>query len=904
LDILADYPQPRFINELLNLARGEQFLLLGGNNGFNKGQLLKHIACQLKAEGLEVKESVDITDYYSLSGAIEEEEKRCVIILYNLTPNNINFRIQELHSLIRKKDHIVLCSTEEHYDSWMFQEGITDRCWYPIPEKDIYSKDTLLSYLDAGLQKKNLAVPPNREQIIDRLSGIEQLDVFLTNLARLGGAYDHKQLMAAVESSVHESNAALAPWFYSLNNVNKLIVIGLSFFDGAYERQVFAGFERILLNAWKYRNEELRPIDYEDLIPLRYYFKTEGKLIQGITEQQRRTIFSLAWRTHKRYILSAIPVLLDIINDSAEEEKFDIDLFGFDSYRSRIRNVLSETLSDIAFHSFEDLNISLLSIARSKHLVIQLAAANAVSRWKIFKYGEEKIYEVLEMWQRQTAIRLSEIADGAKDDTGKQTFSNIGGTIALTLAYLSGYDTSNKLSPRITELLLNFLDNKEEALVDRIGYALEYIISRHPLSMKDYLKDKFLHNPAYIVSVAGGLVNAYHNGFSENVKSIITEWLDECKKLTGNDKDKKELSYREYFLATIILTLKYIDYHTETKTITIAETNAWLTQLRKTNQNIYIRGFLLDAIIYLVEQLFYNTGQVTTLAIANVDEEETRHLVDWFKNTYLAQREELFGGEYSVRYENRWFDSWYDPLKRPKTPVENLLNKWVNVEADNVLRQIALKAFNKFKEIEAIEKQSIDQLIKAEKNQLKNGNGFEKGPAVGEIQSTTETKAFTKICRTYIHHQVVELVEDFYKVAVTEKIDQNNIRPLVADLGNQDERTTNTIVFIYQLFRNNFFEERDSPALSTFQSTLFVTLASISTPSHRKKYLRAFAPMLFAIDTLDKEERQVIFKKIMNHHKIDWLKTTFRLTKNPVLFVPIIMVISYLLYQLLHIKLF
>lgn len=901
-DVFNEYPKPVFIDEILGKAKTEKLVLIGGNNGFNKGQLMKYIALNLKSDGLDIKECADFDDFYSLSTAISEETNRSIFILYNLTAEAINFRFREFKSLIQKKDHIILSSTQNTYDSWLFHENFENISWFQIPDNNIYSSETLRTYLEAGLQKKKITLEINTDEVVKRLSKIEQLDYFIDIVGKSNEKNNHKDIESAIEISAKDDYSGIDPWFYSLTNFNKLVVIGLTLFDGAYEGQVFAGFDLLVRTGWKNRNKDLRPIDYEDLIPLKSHFKLEGKIVQGKFEQQQKKIIQIAWRTHKRYILSAMPVLMDIVYDSASQDKTDWDLFSTPNHRSRIRKILSKTFSIIALQSFEDANLPLLFIASNSLLPVQAVAANAISQWK--PSDENKIYEVLEMWQHETAIGLLKLegTSGKAEKKERVLISNLRSAIALVLCFISMYDKANKLSSRVTDLLLKFLDNNEDVIIERMQYAIENITESHPLSMKDILKDKFLQYIYYIGPVGNGLVNAYNNGFTHDVKSIVTEWLQYCKELKERPEEREDFGHRESILFAVIHTLKYIDYNIEDKTISIAESFQIFEELRKNNHNIYVRKFLLGAIIELIETMFYSSEQVNIHLISNIDAVERESIVSTFRGKYLIQREDLSGGDYITQFGEFEFYSWSKPDQRSETPIEKLMNEWKK-SSNVVLSQIALESLFEFQIIESTEKKLIVESVKTqdkeEKEKEKKRKEYEKkGDPVykGEIGTNLETEAFVKICSLFVEQSQVQLLNNIYSVAVYKNLKDEGADDFITNLGGDNE-VVKKVAFVYKLFRNGSFQLFDNPVIPSFKSSLFVFLASSAVSYQNKKLLKAFAPLLYSTQSLTPEERTIIYHKI-NNHKQGWISMSFTLAKNYIILFLMLAAFLFVLYKI------
>ena len=162
-----------------------------------------------------------------------------------------------------------------------------------------------------------------------------------------------------------------------------------------------------------------------------------------------------------------------------------------------------------------------------------------------------------------------------------------------------------------------------------------------------------------------------------------------------------------------------------------------------------------------------------------------------------------------------------------------------------------------------------------------------------------ETEAFGKICALFAPEANINLIKTTYKVAVKDKLEEKDADGFITRrLGDMNSSIINKVIFVYRLFTNASFAAADNPVSGGFQSSIFVTMASLSVPSNNKNLLRAFAPLLFASSNLDAEQRTVIFRKI-NKYKQGWIRTSFTLAKTPVLFVPILMAILYIFSKLI-----
>jgi hypothetical protein len=234
-----------------------------------------------------------------------------------------------------------------------------------------------------------------------------------------------------------------------------------------------------------------------------------------------------------------------------------------------------------------------------------------------------------------------------------------------------------------------------------------------------------------------------------------------------------------------------------------------------------------------------------------------------------------------------------------------MLSEWKSGN-NNVLSHIALESFVEFQEIESTEKSLIDvfekEKDKEEKENEKKRREYEKKgmPTYeGEIKGSIETEAFVKICTPFIDQSKLPLLRNMYLVAVYKNLKNEGTDEFITHLDDKDSSMVKNVVFIYKLFRNGNYQLNDNPAISSFKSSLFVMLAVSTVPVQNKNLLRAFAPLLISTETLTPEERGAIFDKIKSY-KQGWLKTSFALAKNPILFFLILIVVLYILFKILN----
>ena len=906
-DHFNDYLRPSFTDDIIGRLKAQQILLVGGNYAFNKGHFLKYLAVNARTEEQEVKECTHVPNFHGLFSAIYEETKSSVLILNYLSPREINYKFKELKDIAGKRNHTIIISTDDAYESWNFEEGVLQSHWFEIPEKDIYSPKVLLEYFTGKLKEKRIDLAFDSNRIVHELTSTAQLDRFIELLQEKKHKPDEAGILQIIQLCKDIDSDSIQQWFDNLSGQHKLIAIGIALFDGAYENQFFAGFERILNTAWRKRDKTLKSIDYEDLIPLTVFFKMDGISIKSKLKGQRAKIIKLAWRTHKRYILSALPVLMDIVFESADAKTLDWELFPTENYRSNIRNVLSGTFGDIGLHSFEDIESILLYLATSPNILPQIVVAKAISGWILF--DENKIYEILDRWQYNVELRQS--MKFYKQEQGQNDYnplSYIQATVILTLYFVSQYEVNGELSQEKKDLLLRFLNNKDRLVVERMQWTLDMLATRHPDSMAELLKNKFLLYRYYVDPIAVGLANAYNNGFALNVKTILESWMKYYDDNTPALEAPESYTHRDKILSVVISVLGRIDY-AKVNLITVKYAYDILENYRKKNHKHVIREYLIKTLVNIIEVNFYANEGISIDMISNIDEKERKGIVAEFVDKYLQQRKELKNGDYEFAFNDDYvFQVWEEPDNRPRTPVEKLLIQWKKNES-HTLSQIALSSFVEFDRIEAKEQLAIEDYYKRldddkDRREKRRKELEEMGAPKydGDIKTTAETDSFIKLCKRFVREDQEGMLHNIAIFILQEKLTEKEAERLIVkidDAHDSNSSTVKNIFFVYKLYRNSNFNTADNPLHGDYRSVLMVTLSYWMVSADKRKLLKAFTPFLMDTNLLTGEDINQILTKVKPGN-IGWVKLTYRLCKHPLLLVLLIIIIFFMLNKLLN----
>lgn len=901
-DQFRNYLKPRFTDDVIEQLNSHCVLLIGGNYSFNKGHFLKYVALASRREGQEVKECTNMHNFTGLSAAIYEETQSSVFILNNLTAKDISYRFKELKRLAVANNHMIVIGTEEPYKAWNFDEDLHHAHWFEIPEKDIYSNDVLQQYFTDLLEKQKISLPINPNRITDELTDTEQIDRLVELLHKHKGPISEQYVLETVRLCKDIDQSSVQYWFDNLPGLHKLVVIGIALFDGAYENQFFEGFERLLNNAWRKRDKELKSIDYEDLIPLTSFFKTDGTSIRSKFKGQRRKIIKLAWRTHKRYILSALPVLRDIVIESCSGNSTDWELLGTEDYQYNIRHVISETLSDIGLHAFDDVENILLQLASQRNIYSQIVAAKAISRWKLFE--ENKIYDVLERWQHNPEVHRFMQSYAGNGDNNYLPLSYIQATVILTLFFSSQYEMNGKLSEKNKELLLKFRLSSNKLVLERMQWTLDRMTAIHPSSLANTLRDNFLKDrDFYVEPIAFGLANAYNNGFSNEVKTIMDDWMKYYDNKSNGIEDPASYTHRDRVLSAVIIALGLINYK-KISLITVEYTYELLESFRQKIHNHRIRGFLIETLVNIIEENFYTTNTAVSInMISNIDKEEREYMVAKFVEKYLSQRKKLTNGDYRISFtDGLGFYTWANQDERPRTHIEKLMSEWKKNHSDT-LSQIALKSFVEFDRIEMQEKEILDDYIqkredRKNKNELRKKELEEKGTPQydGNIQMSAETITFVKLCKRFVQPDQNQILNNIAIIILQQQLNEKEAERLLLRLDDSDA-ARKKILFVYKMYRDGQYQYENHPLPTGFQAGLFFTLSFWMVPADKRKLLKAFSPFLMTTP-LNGMDVAFILNKI-KYYNNGGIKLVYYLCKYPVVLIIVSLLVVYLIFKII-----
>ncbi|GAX38901.1 hypothetical protein [Nodularia sp. NIES-3585] len=416
--------------DLLSILETERLLVLGGDAGVDKNELALQLAFllvkKLVTSGVSVKQwkrssSLQIVD---IELELRNTKSPTIFILTDIEPKNIGFYgLQQAHkTAISLKTHWVLFSTDRSFSSWHLENS--DRKIFPILK---YPSNDLLKKLQEQLKKYNLY-----QEFIDCLKSnnkslefVEQefktpknvihfVELFHQEVEKNKSEPGQKiiDINALIRLAKNDEKFIRNLYYQVLSSREQLLALGLSFFNGCFEDQLFAGLEEVVLKAWRKRDPSLPALDYCDLDELKdnYFdfsqndlyeitssnfkvietksYKIDIRSIKILSLENRRLLYKVAWESHRRQIINALEVLTDIVKESAVEANHFLsgkwELYGDPLRREKLYSVISQTISDIGLVSTSALSTvqgPLLRLATDENSKVRAVSASAIARW-------------------------------------------------------------------------------------------------------------------------------------------------------------------------------------------------------------------------------------------------------------------------------------------------------------------------------------------------------------------------------------------------------------------------------------------------------------------------------------------------------------------------------------------
>jgi len=651
-EVKPPYKVPPKTNALIKIIKDLNLLFLGNGDYVETVEIAKFLGLCIQneknsdpdAEQLVVQEWQKPSGQQRVHNALQETKQSSVFILSGVKPEHISS--QELTGIWRaaiSRSHYVILTTSHELDDFKLPSRLKP-CWQELqPEDD-----------------------PNHEHYLNDEDEIKD-------------------------------------WYNELDSRQKLIALGLSFFDGLLDDQFFAALEEIVETVWQRRDPSLRALDYFDLLTPKFnrFFSftntTDNKTFVKIRFPNRRQIlFKVAWVSHRRQILAALPVLVKLVKNSVRS--FKRELYGSSVRCDQIRRVVTQTISDIGLvaNQGEAIEAALLDIASDEDINVQLVAARALAlrrdrenrKFIIDERSEkeidEQLFEVLVGWK--TELRFSKLVGEIlkHQKNTKDAIYYIQATVALTVGAAALYDRPDKLSPKLCELVKQLASEKNELVRDRFSrYTLPTVVRAHTIQFRDILYDLLLkygvslarsvsESFAFAYTVAGSLAIAYSDR-SDDVLEILNLWTKECIKKRSDKVDISRVTFRDVLITTVVLTYGEIEYDSTIGSLSTQQAFSQLRAILSQELHPFVRQSILFAVGRQSYRSFEHIDQQLQSLVTEITTEERRKVAEILADIYLDQRADLSGGDISIEFtevKKRKYNVWLN-VPRPVTEVAN-----------------------------------------------------------------------------------------------------------------------------------------------------------------------------------------------------------------------------------------
>lgn len=741
-----EYIQPFFYSNVLSyFLKNRLIILSGGGIGFDKSACIRSLGRDVVREK-KVKQLLELKTAVGTKNLLKEltkVENSSLIILDDLHPKLIQYDLAQLIKVINQKGHYVLIQTDIAFDHWEIPLSVKQTYWYDIPEGSLYKQEEILKYcvqqIDRNkkillFEKDPAEVSPETPLFLGmrvadwsrRFDSPEKVDFFI----RLWGQEQVELSLSKVEeffAHIEDSESSIiSKWFKSLSTKEQLIVLGASMLEGCYESQFFSLMSDVISDSWKYREQSLMSLDYDDLEFLLSYFKWEevdgeDRILKGKFHGQRTEIIKAAWSTHRRHVLKSFPLFVKAVSNSLNTKVEDWEKFGSRHRRMVLRRVVGDTISDIGLISIRTVESTMLIFAGKNDDRLQRVAAKSLSRWREFE-KEEMLFELIENWLFNEDIKKTVIQYVSQQQSNSGPVSGrvedyVYATIILTLGYASEYDAPNNLDNRIVELFSNLAEIESEFLANRIEDALTKMVHHHVLQLKEILIEKFVHRSFHRKAIAKGLALSIID-YPEEVFKTVNDWVLFCEKEPSKRNQRDALTNRDKLLTMILDLFQTVDYQPE---LSSNFTLKYVFEVLERFIRIEGRKEVINKIKETGVKLLSIDWEESSKHVDNVFSEQDKNLLlASILESYRSDRAKIQEGDLfvKVKEDQTIYRSFINKKKLPLTNTEQVMYSWT-LSDSKLKRSIGVMMFiTMAAEFEKHEEPILDKVSATKKEEV------------------------------------------------------------------------------------------------------------------------------------------------------------------------------------------
>jgi hypothetical protein len=654
------------------------------------------------------------SDLHGLRRGLQQQARPAVVLLIGVAPHEVGRSLSAVYLKALERNHLVVATTDQTRASWRLstaEEGF----WRTLDPAALFDESTLAGLLGGGLA--GIALPAGAFVEGRLFSDSTLAGISLGEIARLvrtpakvavflqqvGAAAAQGELtepaVRAMASAATSEEGHLARWFHGLSSHAQLLSVGLTLFDGLAEDQCFAALERWVGALRNDRNPAVRAFDYADLDELEDFFAFEpaaegARKLAGRRPNQRKNLIRVAWGTHRRHLLGALPLLTELATRTEEGNQTDWELFRSDERRRQVRRAIVQTLTDLGTLSRDGVEHALLLLAGDEDPEVQAVAADAMAGWR-GDGGEAQLFELLARWQQDARVLGKMEARrkllGDKDEEGGYAYVRT--TVAMAVGFAAEYDAPNQLTPELVALVEQLAADDNKLVRARFKrYTLMPVVAQHLGQLRSALRG-MMGDRDLLWAIGAALAHAYGT-VPKEVVSTVEAWHAEGEASRPATFHPGRITERDALVMTLAYTYGEMSYE-DGGPIDAELGFRRLQEILTRESHPAIRAAVATAITRQAEKRFTAAEPLLQRLMSDLKAAEREKLVGILTDVYRDQRAALQGGTGRLKIGRRTYPVWLDS-GRPLTPVEGAMVRWARNPAYPAAQAVAVRASVRF----------------------------------------------------------------------------------------------------------------------------------------------------------------------------------------------------------------
>lgn len=736
------------LKSILDRIHDQRILVLGGDH-VDKEDLTLHIAVTLKAL-LSRKylasnnlHPISIYEYKrpqfintdALYSILRREEKKYsiqikesprIFLFPNALPEDFDFDLNKIHEAAELGNSYVILQTERSSKEWLLQQSSR---WLDVT-KISYQPQSLaksaVSYLlksNSNFSDLHILDAYISAQVADQLETLSQVKMLARILGDIKDEIDETVVDAAISLAKKSDQHILNIQFKKWSERERLLALGVSFFQGLPVDQLFAALEDIVEQIWQKRDPSLRALDCNDLDDLSQYChmsrsnyisnNSDLKYVSGesnFTEievtrlilnkpSNSKYLYSIAWEMYRRQIVTALKRIAKIIKISGDSNKkiSNFELFGTQFEVQQLHETVRNTFSEIGLISPSATDVVqniLIELAADPLIEIRDFAARTVVTW--FESNPTKFWST-----------IHRIYEGAEFSAENSRISDaLGATTAVSLGYACELTYSGHLSENLINWLREISENESFSIKLHFGYAtLPTALARHLPQLINFVKNlarqegNLEEDKGLADAIGWSLAKAYET-YPVEVLDLLEDcfqsWKQPIPKIDKREAVKVD-AVKTRLANVLAISLSQINFSDRSSDDLLCRIFNYVLELLRSN-NKKTHRIALKALCKQIENNFSVISNAIQQGVGNLSRNEKNDVSTSLVKVYLQERKELSTsnqGDVWFLKGDDLYRSW-NKQNRPSTCVEEKLLLWLGDKKFPAAQQIATQAFINF----------------------------------------------------------------------------------------------------------------------------------------------------------------------------------------------------------------